>query len=87
MWEVRIPKRVDKELSGLPVELKEVIEKSIQNLKNNPYPVGIKKLQGHVDTWRIEIRRHRILYEIHNQDKYILIVKIGPRKDVYRFLN
>ena len=55
----------------------------IIRLADNPRPPGCEKLSGQ-DKYRIRQGRYRVVYSIQNQDLIIYVVKVGPRKDVYR---
>ena len=84
MWTVHLPQRVDKELAGVPPHLREPIAKALEDLPHDPHPVGCKKLKGQLRCWRVRVGSYRILYDVLEREHVILILKIGPRKDVYR---
>ncbi len=50
---------------------------------DEPRPPGAKKLSGR-EAWRIRIGPYRVIYEINDEEQKVLVVVIGPRKDVYR---
>ena len=45
-------------------------------------PYKIKKLSGR-NQWRLRVGRQRVIYELENETK-LLVLKIGPRGDVYK---
>ena len=73
-----------KELEAIPGkrERRRLVER-ISQLAEEPRPPGGEKLSGQ-DKYRLRQRRYRILYEIKGQDLLVYVVKVGPRKDVYR---
>ena len=59
--------------------------KKLESLSKNPYAKNAKKIVGQKDTiLRIRVGPYRILYEIIERDKVVLIVKIDKRSKVYR---
>ncbi len=56
----------------------------IDALARNPRPGGTKKLVGEQNGWRLRVGDYRMLYEIRDSDRRILIVAIGHRREVYR---
>ena len=56
----------------------------INELAQNPRPVGAEKLSGTRDKYRIRQGNFRILYEINDDVLTVYVVRIGDRKDVYR---
>lgn len=53
----------------------------IQLLACNPRPNGCEKLSG-AEKYRIRQGDYRILYEIDDSTKSVIIVKVGNRKEV-----
>ncbi len=82
-YSVIIPKSVEKEILSLPnVVIRKVI-KEFEKLQGVPRPAGCKKLKGE-QGWRVRIGEYRILYDIDDKKKQIVIRKVSHRKDVYR---
>ncbi len=68
-------------------EMRDSIDKTLKDLKIDPYPHGRKKLRGTVNSWRIQIGRYRVLYDLDAARQTITLLKIGRRReDTYRFL-
>lgn len=73
-----------KELKKLPKDIIVNIISTVESLKNEPRPVGVKKLVGTQHTYRQRIGNYRIVYSIENELLAIEVVRVGHRKDVYR---
>jgi len=59
------------------------LKPKINALAENPRPRDAKKLKGYENTYRIRVGGYRILYEIYDNILLVLVVKIGPRRDIY----
>jgi len=59
------------------------LQAKIDALAENPRPNGYKKLQGFQNRYRIRVGEYRVIYEIHDDILRVLIVKVGPRGDIY----
>jgi len=59
------------------------LKPKIMKLAENPRPPGYKKLQGIDNHYRIRVGDYRVIYEIDDNVLLVLIVKVGPRRDVY----
>lgn len=62
------------------------IGKKIDNLAKNPRPPGVEKLSGEDNIYRIRSGDYRVIYQIHDKILYVLVLKVGNRKEVYRKL-
>ena len=60
------------------------LERLTDKLELNPGPSGCKKLTGSHTRWRIRIGDYRILYEIDDTDRSVIIFRISHRKTAYR---
>lgn len=56
----------------------------IDSLAANPFPPGVKRLQGDPDVFRVRAGDYRIVYRVDGKRLTILILKIGHRREVYR---
>jgi mRNA interferase RelE/StbE len=81
-YTVNLKRSSEKELDNLPKEIQNRITKRIISLKENPRPVGIKKLQGR-EGYRIRVGNYRILYTIDDSLKNVEILSILLREDAY----
>lgn len=72
-----------KELDRIPRKDLERIVKRIQGLLENPRGPGSQKLSGQ-EQYRVRQGDYRIVYQINEADKEVLIVKVAQRSDVYR---
>lgn len=71
------------ELEALPTRDRKRIVGKIQRLTSRPRPRGAEKLSGE-ERYRIRQGDYRVLCSIDDEDKAIVIVKIGHRPEVYR---
>ena len=82
-YRLLIKPSASKEIEALPKHDRRRIVAKITSLSDDPRPPGCEKLSGH-DQYRMRQGNYRILYEIHDLDLVVLIVKVGHRRDVYR---
>lgn len=54
-------------------------------LARDPRPPGNEKLAGHDDRFRVRQGVYRIVYSVDDRKRTILIVKVGHRREVYRY--
>jgi len=55
----------------------------LKELKDDPFPQGVAKLQGREDTYRVRVGDYRILYEVLREENLVLVEKIDHRGSVY----
>ena len=79
-------KALTKLAKGNRVLLKK-LDQTILALAENPEPVNCKQLAGeNPPLYRVRVGDYRILYHVDGDVLMVLVVHIGHRKDVYRFL-
>jgi mRNA interferase RelE/StbE len=83
MYKIRIKKSANKDLDALDDKTYIRIDRNIQKLRNDPFPRGVKKLTGEENRYRIRVGKYRILYEIDQKNKTIVIYRIKLRKTAY----
>ena len=84
-YSVIFAKRASKRLERMDNMAARRIIAAAEALGDNPRPRGARKIEGH-DQWRIRVGDYRIIYEVHNYQLVVLVVKVGHRRDVYRGL-
>ena len=83
-YEIIIKPSAEKGLDRLPRSARKRIVEALEKLRANPRPPGAIKLAGEENAWRIRIGDYRILYEIHDKELVVLVVRVAHRKDAYR---
>lgn len=72
-----------KELEEIPKKIARQLIKRIGLLSANPRPVGCQKLSGQ-ERYRIRQGDYRVVYGIEDLTKYVDIIKIAHRREVWR---
>lgn len=73
-----------KDLRSLAKEEVGRIISAVAELAEEPRPHGCRKLQGADHNYRIRIGDYRVVYEIQDKVRIVLIQRVRRRKDVYR---
>lgn len=74
---------VGKDLRGIPGgDLRRILGR-IESLAQDPRGAGCEKLSG-AERYRVRQGDYRILYEIHEAEVTVIVVKVGHRRHVYR---
>lgn len=72
------------EFRALDRQIQRRVSSRIAKLCEDPFPAGVKKLQGEPKHFRIRVGDYRIIYRVDGQRVVIVIVQIGHRREVYR---
>jgi mRNA interferase RelE/StbE len=76
-------KSVAKDLRPIPNNDVARILQRMEELQENPRPVGSEKLSGQ-ERYRIRQGVYRIIYEVADELLIVAVVKVGHRKVVYK---
>jgi len=60
------------------------IQAALELLATEPRPPAATRLVGGSGEWRVRTGDYRIIYEIHDDELLILVLRVGHRRDVYR---
>lgn len=83
-YTVRMDSRTCKALARLPGDMHGRIMRKLVALENNPRPVGVEKLSGPEDLYRVRVGDWRIVYAIRDRELVVIVIRVGHRRDVYR---
>jgi mRNA interferase RelE/StbE len=86
MYDLFIDKNAEKGLKVLLRNITGKINKKILELKENPRPVGCRKILGTENNYRIRMGDYRAVYEIDEAKKRVIVLAAGHGKDIYRNL-
>ena len=81
-YAVSILRRAQKELGQLSSPSFERVCDAIRSLGDSPRPPGCRKLVGR-DGWRIRVGDYRVIYEIDDPARTVLVLHVGHRRDIY----
>ena len=84
MHKILVDPRAAKQLAAVSSTYRKRLVVKIEALQVDPRPDGCKKLQGTSDLYRIRVGDYRIVYQIHDKELLILIIRVGHRSEVYR---
>ena len=82
-YKILIKPSAVKELEAIPEKDRRRIVYRIQGLAENPRPRGCEKLSDQ-DKYRLRQGKYRILYQVHDNEVIVVVVRVGKRGDVYR---
>lgn len=70
----------------MTIKMQRRLAPRIEALARDPRPRGAQKLAGEEELYRLRVGDFRVLYAIRDRELVILVVAIGPRRDIYRGL-
>ena len=82
-YEIIVKPAAQRDLDSLSIKEVARISARISLLANDPRPFGVQKLTTQ-EGYRIRSGDYRVLYEIEDRQRKILIYRVKHRRDVYR---
>ena len=84
---VEVSPSAGRDLKRLPLQVCQRLETAILALADEPYPRGVRKIQGTQRAFRIRTGSFRVVYEVYRERQLVVILRVGQRsKDVYKGL-
>lgn len=71
-------------MQKLPLDVQRRIVAVVDALAIEPRPHGVVKLAGDENLWRVRVGEYRIVYEIHDGQLIVLVLRVAHRREVYR---
>ena len=84
LYKIELKKSAEKDLNKIPQKLIYKILKTVEGLRNNPFPRGVRKITGTEKFFRIRIGDYRIIYHVDEENKIVTIYYIRHRREAYR---
>ena len=82
-YDVRLAPAAERQLRKLDPAGRRRVQAAIDLLATEPRPPAARPLVGGAGEWRVRTGDFRIIYEIHDQQLLVLVIKVGRRRDVY----
>lgn len=83
MYRLEVSHTAHRQIRKLPTPTQERVNRAIAGLAGNPRPPGVKKLASR-GGYRIRVGDYRILYQVDDAAKLIVLYRVKPRENVYR---
>ena len=78
-------RRVARQLRRLPPTIFRRLDQAILGLKSDPRPQGSRKLRySTIGEYRLRVGDYRVIYDIDDQQREIVILRLMHRRDIYR---
>jgi mRNA interferase RelE/StbE len=85
-YEVVVLRPAEKEIRRLAPKIRRQILEKLVGLETNPRPQDVRRLHGVERGYRVDSGEYRILYEIDDAERRVVVRVVKHRKDVYRNL-
>ena len=59
----------------------ESLRSVIAGLASDPRPRGVKKIKGREHSYRVRVGTYRIIYEVYDDDKLVIILRVIRRSE------
>jgi len=82
-YELVFKKSVAKDLTSIPTKDVARILKRVEALRQDPRGEGCVKLSAQ-ERYRVRQGVYRIVYEIHDNELVVMVVKVGHRSAIYK---
>jgi len=81
-WKIRLTPEASRLISKLHPEHKKQVKQALNDLRQNPHAGKVlhEELFG---SKSLRSKRHRIIYNIDEEGKFLQVYHIGSRRDVY----
>jgi mRNA interferase RelE/StbE len=84
-YRVEVQRSAERDLDRLSKMLFDRISARLVSLANEPRPPGAEKLTG-LEAFRVRAGEYRIIYEVDDSARVVVVTRIRHRREVYRKL-
>ena len=84
-YRVEVQRSAERDLDRLSKMLFDRISRLLAALAEEPRPAGAEKLTG-LDAFRVRAGDYRIIYEVDDSARVVVVTRIRHRREVYRKL-
>ena len=89
-FRLQVERSAEKEILSLPQkvrrQLEATIDKLVETLNSGNWPRGMKPLKSEPGSYRIGSGDYRVVFDLSETDRVIMIYRVRHRRDVYRNL-
>jgi mRNA interferase RelE/StbE len=85
VYRVEVSPAADRDLEKLKARIRtqdfERLRDAIRSLAQNPRPQGVRKIKGTDKAYRIRVVKYRVVYDVYDSAKLVLILQIARRSE------
>ena len=85
-YAVKLTRPAVKEIGRLAPKIRGQIDGRLDELAINPRPHDARRLAGREKGYRVHVGEYRILYDVDDSARLVIVWRVKHRKDVYRNL-
>lgn len=78
-YRIELSPAAQRDIKRFSSQVVPLIEAAVLSLENDAYPPGARKVIGEKSVWRVRVRSYRIIYEIHQDESLIVVLKVDKR--------
>jgi mRNA interferase RelE/StbE len=82
-YRVELARRTLKSIQALPKKEQQRVRAAIELLADTPRPPSCVAVKGETSAYRVRVGDYRVVYEIHDRQLLIQVVRVGHRRQVY----
>jgi len=83
-YNVALAPAAARQLRKFDPQVRRRLQAAIELLAIEPRPPAATRLVGGAGEWRVRTGEYRILYEIQDDRLIVLVLSVGPRREIYR---
>ena len=83
MYDIVFSRKAAEFIGELPKAQREKLKNIIGGMKSNPFSHPYRKIRGKTNLYRIRRGKYRMLYEVNEEQKRVVILKLDKRSKIY----
>ena len=83
-YRVSLAPSAARQLRKFDPQVRRRIQAALELLALEPRPPAATRLVGGSGEWRVRTGDYRIVYEIHDDELLVLVLRIAHRRDIYK---
>lgn len=82
-YQVVLSPSATRQLRKFDPDARRRIQAVLELVAENPRPPAATRLVGGAGEWRVRTGDYRVIYEIHERQLLVLVLRMGHRREVY----
>ena len=83
IYVVKLSRAAARQLRKFDPQTRRRLQAVIELLADEPRPPAATRLVGGAGEWRVRTGDYRVIYEIHNGELLVLVLRMAHRREIY----